>query len=245
MQRKYNYKITVEYDGEKYKGWQKQRNTISTIQEYIENAISTYLKENIKIIGAGRTDVEVNAYNQYANFFTAQKIDSKKFLHSINGILPTDITVKNIQKVKEDFHARYSAKKREYVYKITLFKKSIERKYYYHLKYKLDFKLVDEFIEFLKHNEYFKSLCKNKSDKHNFKCKIYRFDYKLKNNEFIITVIADRFLHSMVRGIVGCMIDIGRGKTKLEIIKEKILKGERLKTFFVPGKALFLKQIYY
>ncbi len=245
MLKRYNYKINIEYDGENYKGWQKQKNTKETIQEYIENAISILLKDNIKLIGAGRTDAEVNAYNQCANFFSDKLIDTKKFLHSINGILPHDITVKKIQKVNSEFHARYSAKKREYIYKITLFKKSIENKYFFHLKYKLNFKLVDEFIEFLKHNEYFKSLCKNKTDKYNFRCKIYKLAYKLRKDEIIITIIADRFLHSMVRGIVGCMIDIGREKTKLETIKQKIKKGERLKTFFVPGKALFLKQIYY
>ncbi|MCX7833420.1 MAG: tRNA pseudouridine synthase A [Ignavibacteria bacterium] len=245
MQKKYNYKIIIEYDGERYKGWQKQRNTKETIQEYIETAINTLIKEKVKLIGAGRTDSEVNAYNQCANFFTNQKIEKKKFLHSINGLLPSDITIKKIQTVQPDFHSRYSARKREYIYKITLFKKSIESKYYFHLKYKLNYELVDEFIEFLKHNEYFKSLCKNKTDKHNFKCKIYNISYKLIKSELIIKIIADRFLHSMVRGIVGCMIDIGRGKTQLEEAKEKILKGERLKTFFVPGRALFLKQIYY
>ncbi len=245
MKKKYNYKIIIEYDGERYKGWQKQHNTKETIQEYLENAIGTILRENIKIIGAGRTDAEVNAYNQCANFYSTKEIDKKKFLHSVNGILPSDITIKKIQNVNSDFHARYSARKREYIYKITLFKKSIENKYYYLLKYQLDFKLVDEFIEFLKYNEYFKSLCKNKIDKYNFKCRIFKLDYKLRKNELIIRIIADRFLHSMVRGIVGCIIDIGRGKAQIETVKQKILKGERIKTFFVPGKALFLKQIYY
>ncbi len=243
----YNYKITIEYDGVDFNGWQKQKNTKNTIQEYLESSLTNILKEKIKIIGAGRTDAEVNAYNQVANFKTEIKIDTKRILYSLNSILPDTITVKKITKVPLNFHSRYSAIKREYIYKISLRKRSIEGKYFYKLIYNVDFKLIDKFIKRLIGYKSFKSLCKNSSDKHNFFCNVINISYILNKSqdELIFKIISDRFLHSMVRGIIGCIIDIGRKRLNYEDTINAFDKGEKIKTTYLPGNALFLKKIYY
>ena len=241
-----NYKITIEYDGKDFYGWQLQKSTDKTIQYAIENAIGIILKENIKVISSGRTDSGVHALNQTANFRTNSYITNrKKFLYSVNSLLPKSITVKNIQRVNSDFHSRYSAKKREYFYQIANSRISINRDLYYVIDYKLNFDLIKQAIEFFKGNHSFKALCKNKSDKHNYYCNIFDLKFKKKKNIIIFFITSNRFLHSMVRGIVGCIIDIGRGYITLNEVKEKFKKGEKIKTKFLPSNALFLNKIYY
>ncbi len=241
------YKIIIEYDGLKYSGWQRQKNRTNTIQEIIENALKQLTQQSIKITGAGRTDACVSAFNQAAHFVTDYKFDNKKFLYSINSILPNSIVIKSIRKVKDDFHARYSAKKREYIYCITTKDIAVNYQHFFKLNYVLDFKIIHEFIDFLKSNKYFKSLCKNKNDKHNFMCSIYDLSVKQikSKNQIILKITADRFLHSMVRAIAGCLVDLGRKRLDLHQTINSIKKGETLKIYYLPGNALFLNKIYY
>lgn len=242
-----NYKITIEYDGLKFNGWQRQKNTANTIQENLECSLTKLLGENITIIGAGRTDTGVSALNQIANFKTEKIIENKKkFLYSLNSILPDEIVVKNIVKVPLKFHSRYSAKRRIYEYKITTTKKAIYKDYYYKLIYKLDFVLIDKLIKVFKGSNSFKSLCKNSSDKHDFYCNVNELKYVKKNkNEIIFKVESDRYLHSMVRAVIGSLIDVGRGRLELQNTITKFKKGDKIKTTYLPGNALILKKIYY
>jgi len=243
-----NYKITVEYDGCGFYGWQRQKKFRNTIQECIEDNLSKLLKESISVTGAGRTDAGVHAYNQTANFRTETSIpDFDRFLYSLNSILPPAITVKSIKKVKDDFHARYSAKKREYIYRITTREISIGRNYFFKLNYKLDFKVIDEFIKILIGYNSFKSLCKNTEDKHGFCCNLMKLEYRINKsrNTIVFRILADRYLHSMVRAITGVLIDLGRGKLELNETIYKFNNGEKIKTTYLPANALFLNKIYY
>jgi tRNA pseudouridine38-40 synthase len=242
-----NYKIIIEYDGVGFNGWQRQKNTKNTIQEYLESSLKNLLKQDIKLIGAGRTDAGVSAYNQIANFKSDKVFDKKNLLYSLNSMLPDAISVKDIKKVPLDFHSRYSAIKREYVYKISLRKRAIENRYFYKLIYKIDFNIIDEFIKVFIGYKSFKSLCKNPEDKHNFFCNVMELDYvyKSRKDELIFGIISDRFLHSMVRGVIGCVIDVGRGKLDLNETIIAFKKGEKIKATYLPGNALFLKKIYY
>jgi len=242
-----NYKIIIEYDGRNYLGWQRQNNSPKTIQETIENAFNKILGKEIRLIVAGRTDTGVHALNQSANFKIERELNSAKILYSVNSVLPSSITIKKISKVPDNFHARYSAKKREYIYRICLSRKSINEQYFHKINYQLDFNNIDKVIGLYTGQKSFKSLCKNPSDKHNFFCNVSKLDYRLikSKNELIFSITANRFLHSMVRAIIGSIIDAGRGKLEFETIKSKFLKGEKIKTTYLPGKALFLKKIYY
>jgi len=243
----YNYKLIIEYDGKDYYGWQRQKYTKQTIQGLLESSLESILGEKINVVGAGRTDAGVHALNQVAHFIINRKPDNREFLYSLNSVLPGTITVKKISQVPLSFHSRYSAKKREYIYKITLRKRSVEGEYFHKLNYKLDFNLIDEFIEVLKGEKSFKSLCKNRSDKNEFRCCVYDLKYVLnkRKEELIFNIIANRFLHSMVRVTIGCLIDIGRGNLDFKKTKKEFEKGEKIKAFYLPGHALFLKKIYY
>lgn len=243
----YNYKLVIEYDGTDYFGWQRQKISSKTIQETIERSLKKVTGKDITIIGAGRTDTGVHAMNQAANFKTDEKLDTKKLIYSLNSILPDSITIKKISGVSNDFHARYSAKSREYIYRISTEKKSIGGDYYSRLNYELDFGIIDELVELFKGEHSFKSLCKNKTDKHDFKCNITQIGYKRRNvnKEIIFRITANRFLHSMIRALVGCMIDAGRGKIDIKTVKQKFLKGEKIKTTYLPAKGLILNKIYY
>lgn len=243
----FNYKLVIEYDGLRFNGWQRQKNSHNTIQEKLEDAISTILKKNINIIGAGRTDSGVSALGQVANFKTEINIESENFLHSINSILPPEITVKSINKVPLEFHSRYSAKKREYIYQITTAKKSISRNYFFRLIYDINFSIVDEFIRHILGYKRFKSLCKAETDKHNFFCNLYVLSYRILNSkkEIYFRIVADRFLRAMVRGIMGTLVDLGRGRLDLTTTKQQFDRGERIRTTYLPANALFLKKIYY
>ncbi|HMS66272.1 MAG TPA: tRNA pseudouridine(38-40) synthase TruA [Ignavibacteria bacterium] len=242
-----NYKLTIEYNGLNFNGWQKQKNTRNTIQDQIEISINRLLRTEIKLTGAGRTDTKVSALNQVANFLYEEKIDLNKFLHSLNSILPDEITIKKISLVPLNFHSRYSAIKREYIYKITTVKRSVCSDFHYRINYDPDFKKIDSFIEEIKNLKNFYSFCKNKSDLRNFSCLIYVFKYQIhkSKNEIIFTISANRFLHSMVRSLIGCALEIGRGKTDLNEVLKKVKKGEKIRVYYIPGNALLLNKINY
>lgn len=242
-----NYKLIIEYDGLNYFGWQKQKYTKNTIQENIESAFSTVLKQEVKLTAAGRTDTKVSAYNQTANFYSEKAFDIDKVKHSVNSILDDSITIKKIKKVSNAFHSRYSAKSREYIYRIATQKKSIGGSYFYRINFKPDFEKLDDFLKFIALQKNFRSLCKNSEDKFDFYCEIHKLSYKIfkSKNEIIFTISASRFLHSMIRALIGCALDIARGKEDAEKIKKLIRKGEKFKIHYLPANALFLNQIRY
>jgi tRNA pseudouridine38-40 synthase len=243
-----NYRIAIEYDGSDFQGWQRQKKSPNTIQEVLEKALGKLLKEEIKITGAGRTDAGVHASEQTANFRTAKTIeDFGRFLYSLNSIISSNITVSCISSVPEDFHSRYSAKSREYFYQITTRRKSLYGKYYFKLNYELDFKIIDNFIKILTGYKSFKSLCKNREDKHDFKCDLMELKYTVNNKAgtIIFKIRSDRFLHSMVRAIIGCLIDLGRKRLDFNDTVLKFKRGEKIRTTYLPSNALFLNKIYY
>ncbi|MEO8664299.1 MAG: tRNA pseudouridine(38-40) synthase TruA [Ignavibacteria bacterium] len=243
----YNYKLWLEYDGRKYKGWQKQKYTDNTVQEQIESSIETLLKVKVKLHAAGRTDTGVSAYEQIANFNLPLKLDLQRFRYSMNALLPDSITLKKVLNVNPDFHSRFSAKKREYIYYITFKKKSIGRDYFYKMNGKVDLMKVEQFITFIKRQTFFRSFCKNKEDKNNFTCFIFDFRYRYikSRDELEFKITANRFLHSMVRAIIGCALEIGTGKIILKNILKKIERGEKISVHYLPSTALFLNKIYY
>ena len=128
----FNYKITIQYDGTQYAGWQIQENA-TTVQEVISESIENILQEKINLIGAGRTDAGVHALGQVANFTTGRELDLYKFKYSVNSVLPSDISIAKIEIAEENFHARFSAKKRSYIYLISYQKSPFFDRYSYTL----------------------------------------------------------------------------------------------------------------
>ena len=245
-----NIKLVIEYDGKKYYGWQRQKNKPS-IQETIENSLQILFPgKKIKLTGAGRTDTGVHAFNQTANFRIGkpeiEKIGLKRLEHSLNALLPSDIAVRKATLAKPDFHARYSAKKRVYTYRISLKKRSLYGEKYYILNQKFDIDLAKEYCKLLEGNHSFRSFCKNKSDRHGFRSQVYYARVKKQiDGTILFEICANRFLHSMVRAIVGMMIKIASTKITLEDFKNKFSKGEQFRIQYVPSNALILDKIIY
>lgn len=243
-----NYKLLIEYDGRTFNGWQKQKLTSNTIQEKIERAIGTLTRtESVILTVAGRTDAGVSALNQVANFRSDERLDNVKFMCSVNSLLPKQITIKDIQETNDYFSARYSATGREYLYRCTNVRRSIDCDFYYHVRHVIDLEKMFGFMEFVRELKCFRSFCKNKEDKRNFECNIRSFLLELKPecNELMFTISADRFLHSMIRALIGCALDVSRGRFDLDEVMSRAANGQRFNVFYLPAKPLILNKIFY
>jgi tRNA pseudouridine38-40 synthase len=247
---KVNVKLIIEYDGKNYSGWQKQKSK-PTIQETIENSIKCLFPgEVIKLIGAGRTDTGVHAFAQTANFKIPKKklerYGLKRLVESVNSILPEDIAVISARKVNINFHSRYSAKKRIYCYYITGKKHALSGDKEYYLSAGFNIDKAKEFCKIITGYHSFKNYCKSKTDNHGFYAVVdYAKIKKLSRTGFVFEICANRFLHSMVRAIVGVMVMTATGKISIENFKKIFFKGEPIKIQYVPAKALFLKKVIY
>ena len=243
-----NYRLLIEYDGRSFKGWQRQKNTTDTIQERIESAIRTITRNvAVCLTVAGRTDAGVSAENQVANFHIDSELTEKKFLYSVNSLLPKEITIKEISKTQDHFHARYSAYRRQYSYRCTTIRRSIDCDFYYHVKHEPDIEKIRKFMAAVCKLNYFKSFCKNKEDKRNFECsiKLFSLESKPEYNELLFTISADRFLHSMIRALIGCSLDISRGMLETDAVISGAKRGEKFKIHYLPATPLILNKIFY
>lgn len=247
---KVNLKLVVEYDGKNFSGWQRQ-SKLRSIQQTIEDALMVLFPgEKISIMGAGRTDAGVHAYGQVANFRVSKEkykaFAANKLVFSLNALLPDDILIKKISKVPDDFNARYSATSREYIYRLTKKRTAILRDQLYHLRYEIDPILAKQFCKNIVGWHSFKSLCKNKEDKHGFKCNVMYSDVKFRSGGVIeFKICANRFLHSMVRAVIGAMLKVASGKLSLNEFTQKFKKGDEIKIMYVPSNALFLSKVNY
>ncbi len=245
-----NIKLTIEFDGRNYFGWQRQKNK-PTIQQTIEESLQVLFPgQAIKLTGAGRTDTGVHALNQCANFRIDkdlfQKLDLHKLAYKLNAILPGDIAVRKAEKAADSFHARYSAKKRVYRYLICFGKKAYGGEKYYYFKRKFDFTKAARFCKVIEGVHSFKSMCKNKTDEHDFMSDVYYSKIKKnKDGSAEFEICANRFLHSMVRAIAGAMLAVASGQVSLREFNEKFKKGEIIKIQYVPANALLLDKIIY
>ncbi|CAH0995327.1 tRNA pseudouridine synthase A [Emticicia aquatica] len=240
------YLIECSYRGKAFHGWQIQPNAIS-VQESIEKALSTVLKQKIEIVGSSRTDTGVHASQQFAHFDVEEKIiDIDKIAHSINGILSKDIAIKKILAVPNDFHSRFDACHRRYLYRIHQEKNPFWYEMSYFCKTKLDISLMNKAGEImLKYIDY-QCFSKVKTDVQTFNCKI-EFAYWEQQEQFLLFHIkADRFLRGMVRAIVGTMIEVGAGKLTLTDFEQIILSKNRNNAGrAVPSEGLTLVEVGY
>lgn len=245
-----NVKLIIEYNGSAYSGWQRQSDKPS-VQQKIEEAISLIFGlEKVKLYGAGRTDAGVHALGQACNFRICrpafEKLGADRFKHSLNAILPPDIAVKKVKIVANSFHARYSAKARIYKYYFAVGKRAVDGGKIFEVNYEIDPETARKFCRVITGAHSFKSLCKNKADDHDFYCMVeYAKLKKIRSGIYEFEIKANRFLHSMVRAVVGALLKTSSGKLKLSDFREKFRKGDEIKIQFVPAKALFLSKVIY
>jgi tRNA pseudouridine38-40 synthase len=238
--------ITLAYNGKNYVGWQVQPNGIS-VQQKVQEALSTLLRKPIGIVGAGRTDAGVHAKKMVAHFnWEGEPFTRLDLIKKLNGFLPKDIAVDDIYEVRPDAHARFSAISRTYTYYVTTQKDP----FLYELKYRVffdpDIALMNTLCGILTEYKDFTSFSKLHSDVKTNNCRIEKAVWEKKGNDYVFTITANRFLRNMVRAIVGTLLDAGRGRIDEEGFRHIIeSKNRNLAGTSAPAYALFLDDIVY
>jgi len=241
------YSIKLSYRGADFCGWQIQPDAPS-VQETLEKAISTLLRTPVSVVGAGRTDAGVNASGYIAHFDTAAELDTVQFCYKLNAILPHSIAVHEARRVPDDFHARFSASKREYTYFLHRVKDPFAESFSYQYCYPdVDFDAMNEAASLLPGTRDFSCFEKTGGDNKTSICTIYSAEwFKKDENHWYFRITADRFLRNMVRAIVGTLLETGRGKRSPASVRDLLESGDRCSAGeSVPGHALFLSKIEY
>lgn len=255
------YFIQLSYNGTPYHGWQRQPNAV-TVQQTIEEALSTLLRTPTTIMGAGRTDTGVHARMMYAHVdIIPEDVNDSAFAnlpaseaganltkltYKLNNFLPPSIAIQAILPVKEDAHARFDATHRSYLYRIHTTKNPFtqERAFYY--KIPLDIQRMQEASDILLTYSDFECFSKSNTDVNTYLCDIKEASWSLVDNEYHFTITADRFLRNMVRAIVGTLVEIGQGKKPVSWMHE-VIKGKNrsLAGASAPAHGLYLTDIGY
>lgn len=243
-----NYKITIQYDGTRYSGWQVQKCTEDTIQGKIEHVLSTLVNHPVEIMGSGRTDAGVHAIGQVANFHIEDEYDKDQVFLWLNSHLPKDIAITEIEEVPERFHSRFSATRKTYVYRIHTGAVSnvFERKYVYDYGPQLDVERMRQAAKLLEGEHDFKSFCGNKRMKKSTVRTIYSIDIEELSDEIRISYTGKGFLMNMVRILTGTLIEVGDGRRTPESMTEILEKKDREQAgYTAPPQGLVLKKVYY
>jgi len=239
------YFIEIAYNGKNYFGWQRQPKEMS-VQQVIEESLSTLLREDIKITGAGRTDAGVHAKQLFAHFDFEAINDTKALVFRINSFLPKDISVVNIFQVKDNAHARFDAVAREYEYVISLRKDPFSQDFAYQLNKIPDVDLMNKTAELLFNHIDFQCFSRSKTDVKTYNCVVSKARWELIDNKLTFTISADRFLRNMVRAIVGTLLDVGFGKTSAEDFQAILNSKNRSKAgASAPAHGLYLTKVKY
>ncbi len=237
----------VEYDGTDYAGWQIQKNDV-TVQEKIEEALLPLGKGRIAVFGAGRTDSGVHARGQCGHFDIDTNIPGEKFAFILNSRLPKDIRIKKSWQAEENFHCRFSAKGKRYIYRIfaSPHASALWGRFTMHVPEKLDLAKMQKAAEFIKGTHDFKAFCAQGSSVKTTVRTVSRLDIK-KNDELIeIIVEGNGFLYNMVRIIAGTLIEVGKGKKSPETVKE-IIEGKARQDagMTADAKGLTMDEVFY
>jgi len=242
------YFIRLSYRGCNYHGWQRQPNDCS-VQQTVEEALSTVLRIPVSIVGAGRTDTGVNARTMYAHLDLPWKqlpVDAGILLRGANRLVGTDIAIHSIFRVPDNAHARFDATSRSYRY----FTHTGKNPFLYPLSWQapinLDYDTMNRAAEILLETSDFTSFSKLHTDVRTNICRVSRAEWIFENGNYVFVISADRFLRNMVRAIVGTLVDVGRGKISIDNFREIISSKDRCAAgTSMPGHALFLWDIIY
>lgn len=210
-------------------------------------ALSTFLRREVEVVGAGRTDAGVHASLMVAHFDNEEELEPSAVTEKLNRLLPPDISVYKVCKVRSDAHARFDATARMYKYYVTTAKYPFNRQYRCRIYGSLDFDRMNEAAHTLFDYSDFTSFSKLHTDVKTNLCKIMQARWTQEDDTtWVFTIQADRFLRNMVRAIVGTLIEVGRGKLSVDGFREIIEQKDRCKAgTSVPGHALFLVNIDY
>ncbi len=247
-----NIKITIEYHGRHFAGWQLQPGE-RTVQGEIEKALKKIFKTEIRIVGSGRTDTGVHAIGQVANFKTISKMETEEIVRALNGNLPDDIVILQAVNVPLKFHAQFSAKRKTYRYTV-LYRRArtvLQKDYCHHIPHKLNLPLIRQEAKGLLGKKDFHSFMAtdtkyDENGKKDTVRTVYKFSILKKGDFLIFEITANGFLYKMVRNMVGTLLDIGSNAGTQSRIKDILRQKSRLAAgVTAPAKGLVLVEVIY
>ena len=243
-----NYKMKISYDGTRYQGWERQKNTDMTIQGKLEAVLSVMTGSAVEVIGSGRTDAGVHARGQIANFHINTDKTPEQIKEYLNRYLPEDVCVGEVRAASERFHSRYNALGKTYKYTCYVGegKPVFDRKYVYVVEEKLDLSKMEQAAEYLKGTHDFASFCSNpKMKKSTTRC-VDTILIDKEGDYLIFTFHGNGFLHHMVRILTGTLLEVGMGKRTPQSMQELIeAKKRELAGFTVPAQGLCMMEVDY
>lgn len=242
-----NIKLTIEYDGKEYNGWQKQPNKLN-IQGTIENAIYQITAEEVELNASGRTDAGVHALGQVANFKTNSNLPIEKFPIALNSKLKKSIVIQKAEEVEEKFHARYNCKQKTYRYIINNSRQgtAIYRGLEYHVSVKLDIPAMKKALAYFEGEHDFKGFKASGTSSKTSVRTIYKAELIEQGDRIILELTGNGFLYNMVRIIAGTIVEVGLGKINPEEIPEIIQSRDRQRAGkTLPPYALYLVKVEY
>ena len=240
------YFITLSYDGTDFHGWQIQPNG-NSVQEELQKALSTLLRQPVAVVGAGRTDAGVHARKMVAHFDCQEPIDCAQLAYRLNRMVPRSMAVYDVKRVSEELHARFSATRRTYHYYIHTRKDPFLRHYSCEMHFDLDFERMNEAARALMEYADFGAFCKSHSDVKTTICRVMAAQWhQTSPTEWYFEISADRFLRNMVRAVVGTLVDVGRGRLSIDEFRNVIEGRKRTAAGeSMPANALFLEDVEY
>ncbi len=238
------YRFAVEYFGAPFAGWQIQENA-GSVQGKLEQALATALRHPVHITGAGRTDTGVHAVGQVAHFDVESPLDLRRLTHSLNALTGPHIQVRKLEACPPDFHARYSALSRRYLYRIALRPVVLLRDWSWHPGVPMDLELLRSELQSVLGEHDFVNFSVPREDGKHTRCRLIRADIERSGKFLHIRVEGDRFLHRMVRSLIGAAYDVARGKRKAGFMRE-ILEGRfQGQRTWAPPQGLCLEKVSY
>jgi tRNA pseudouridine38-40 synthase len=240
-----NVRLLVEYDGTGFVGWQIQREGRS-VQGEIARVLGQVLQEEVNLLGAGRTDAGVHASGQVANFRTQSGIECSRLHRALNGLLPEDIRIHRVDDVPETFHARFDARERRYRYAIATAPVALGRQYCWQIGYALDRSVLPRLAALLPGDRDFGAFCKSAVEVDHTRCTVTEAIWEPATDRLTFRIAANRFLHGMVRALVGTMVDVARGYTAEGEFEAIMASGDRRRAgMAAPACGLMLERVLY
>jgi len=240
-----NIKLVIEYDGAEFFGWQSQPN-VRTVQDELERSLASITQQAVKLKSAGRTDTGVHALGQVANFCTESLLPTETFMRGGNALLSRDVRILSAAEVDLSFSARFSARSRSYRYVISKQPTAISRNFSWYLSAPLNVEAMRDASQVLLGENDYQSFCQAGVNLSHYRCNVLRVSLTEEESCIVFEITANRFLHNMVRIIMGTLVEVGQGKITPEDVKRILLARDRRHAgVTAPAQGLFLVSVNY
>jgi tRNA pseudouridine38-40 synthase len=239
------YFFEIAYNGKNYNGWQSQHNGVG-VQSVVEDALSKLLRDQVTIVGSGRTDTGVHCEQQFFHSDIGKEFESDQLILKLNSLLPRDIFIRAIKAVKQTASARYDAVERTYRYEITRVKNPFLDGLAWHFFKPAEVQTMNRAAALLVGEHDFECFSKVKTDVNHFLCDVKKAEWKEEGERLVFMITANRFLRGMVRAVVGTLLDVGTGKISIKDFQNIVQSKDRKKAGAnVPAHGLYLMKVKY